>query len=238
MMERQETQTAAGVGFVVVVAAVLVAYSSTAHLIPGYNALYVPLNLVAGTMLAAAATRRRLGLPDLGLQRTTMRAGVAWGAGAVAVVAAVLALAVAVPGLHPFFDDARIAGVGPGLLAYRALVRIPLGTALFEEFAFRGVLFGAWTRVTGPFRAALGSSLVFGLWHIRPAIGLLDANDLAASSLARASAVALSVLATAVAGYVFCLLRIKSGSLLAPFIAHAATNSLAVVAAYLVTGGG
>jgi len=51
------------------------------------------------------------------------------------------------------------------------------------------------------------------------------------------AALAAAVLLTAVAGYVFCLLRIHSRSLLAPFIAHSAINSFALVAAFIVVGG-
>ena len=123
-----------------------------------------------------------------------------------------------------------------GLLAYRALVRIPLGTALLEEFAFRGVLFGAWRRIASPIWATLGSSFIFGLWHIRPSIELLDTNGLAMASAGRIGAIAGAVAATTLAGLVFCWLRVRSRSLLAPYLAHAAANSFALVGAYLVTG--
>ena len=123
-----------------------------------------------------------------------------------------------------------------GLLAYRALVRIPLGTALLEEFAFRGVLFAAWRRVARPIWAAVGSSIVFGLWHVRPSIELLDSNGLATASAGRIGAVAGAVAATTLAGMVFCWLRMRSRSLLAPYLAHTAANSLALVGVYLVSG--
>jgi membrane protease YdiL (CAAX protease family) len=152
-------------------------------------------------------------------------------------VAVALIAAVAIPALHPLFEDERVSGIGWGLLAYRTLLRIPLGTALFEEFAFRGVLFGAWVKIARPARAAAGSSFVFGVWHVRPTIELLDANGLAIPAATRVLVVAAAVVATAIAGYLFCLLRIRSGSLLAPFIAHTAINSLAMVAAFVVAGG-
>ncbi len=220
--------------FVFSLAIFLVAYSSTVHLLPGFNTLYVPLNLAATAVLGAVALSVGLRREDLGLDHETMRSGLIWG-GSIATVAAVaLALGVAIPAFHPLFDDARLADIGPLLVAYRALIRIPLGTALFEEFAFRGVLFGGWTKLASPMRAALGSSFVFGLWHIRPTIDVLDANDLAMSSAARFAAVVGAVLLTAIAGYLFCLLRIRSRNLLAPFIAHASINSFAIVAAAII----
>ena len=232
-MQRSATMT----GFVVALSAALVTYSSTAQLIPEFNALYVPLSLTAAVLLGFLAFKVGLGPADLGLEPATLRKGLSWGLKVAAIVAVALAIAVAVPPLHPLLDDARVEGIGPGLLAYRALIRIPLGTALFEEFAFRGVLFGAWARITSPLRAAAGSSLVFGLWHVRPTIDVLDANRLAVSSAARVAALAAAVLLTATAGYLFCLMRIHSRSLLAPFIAHTAINSLAILAAFIVVGG-
>lgn len=225
------------IAFVLALGAALVTYSSAAHLIPGFNALYVPLSLAATSLLALVAWKVGLDRADLGLQRTALRSGLSWGLKVAAAAAVALTIVVAIPALHPLFEDERVRGIGPGLLAYRALIRIPLGTALFEEFAFRGVLFGAWARIASRRRAALGSSFVFGVWHIRPAIELLDANELAFSSAARLAVLTAAVLLTTIAGYLFCLLRVHSRSLLAPFIAHAAINSLAIVAAYIVAGG-
>jgi membrane protease YdiL (CAAX protease family) len=41
-----------------------------------------------------------------------------------------------------------------------------------------------------------------------------------------------AVLVTACAGLVFCWLRLRSGSLVAPILAHAATNGLALTVAW------
>lgn len=218
--------------------AALLAYSGTVHLIPGFNALYVPLSLLATAGLAAVAWRVGLGLADLGLLRTNVSTGLAWGLAIAAITAGLLTVAVAVPAVRPLFGDARIAGIGSDLLVYRALIRIPLGTALFEEFAFRGVLLGAWSRVTSAPRAVAASSATFGLWHIRPTIELLEANALATSTLSRVFAVAAAALLTLGAGYLFCLLRIRTESLFAPFVAHAAVNSLAIIAAFAVAEAG
>lgn len=108
---------------------------------------------------------------------------------------------------------------------------------MLEEFAFRGVLFGAWARLEGPRRAAIGSSIVFGLWHIRPALDLLRTNDLAQSIPAQITAAALAVILAAGAGALFCVLRIRSDSLIAPALAHTGINSLATLAAFAVVSG-
>lgn len=213
----------------------LIAYNSVVHLVPAHNVLYVPLNLAATAALALIAGRVGLSAADLGLRRADLRAGLRWGGWVAVVVAAGLAMAVAIPALHPLFDDERIADIAPALLAYRAFIRIPFGTALFEEFAFRGVLLGAWMRVASPMRAAVGSSIVFGLWHIRPTIDLLDANGLSSSVAGRSLAVGAAVAVTAAAGLLFSFLRLRSRSLVAPFVVHAAVNSFAIIAAAAVT---
>ncbi len=214
----------------------LVAYSSVVHLVPAYNVVYVPLSVGMTLVLLRFAMRTRLSPSDLGLERSSIASGARWGGGAAVIAVAIIGIGVAVPAFHGLFEDARVEDMSVGLLAYRALVRIPLGTALLEEFAFRGVLFGAWCRIARPLWAAAGSSLVFGLWHIRPSIELLDANGLVLGSAGRVGAVVVAIAATTLVGLVFCWLRMRSHSLLAPYLAHAATNSLALVGAYLVTG--
>lgn len=197
-------------------------------------AWYVPINLLATIALLWLARAIRLTTGELGLQREGVPAGMKWGIAAGLVVGVVLVLGAAIPATRPLFDDARTSGIGIGLVAYRALIRIPLGTVLLEEVAFRSVLLAAWRRAASLPSAVIGSSVVFGLWHIRPAIDLLAANDIAADGPARVFAVLGAVAATFVAGIAFCWLRIKSGSLLAPVLAHTAANSLATVLAYLV----
>ncbi|HKH06755.1 MAG TPA: CPBP family intramembrane glutamic endopeptidase [Acidimicrobiales bacterium] len=216
--------------FAVGLSLALLAWNNLVHLLPGASAGYVPLNLAATAAVTAAARRSGLSASDLGLRRDRLWAGARWGGAVAAVVAGALAVAWAVPALHPLLDDARVQRLSPGAVAYHALVRIPLGTVLFEEVAFRGALFGALAPTSGRVRAALASSAVFGLWHVRPTLGLLDANDVADDPAARAVAVAAAVLFTAAGGLFFCALRVRSGSTLAPIVAHASTNSLGLLA--------
>ncbi|MBT8165432.1 MAG: CPBP family intramembrane metalloprotease [Acidimicrobiia bacterium] len=194
---------------------------------------YVPVNVLVAALLLVAGARLGLTRSELGLCRDRIRAGLRLGGLVGLGAAGVLAVGAALPVTRPLFDDARTAGIGFGLLAYRGLVRIPLGTALLEEVAFRGVLFAGWRRISSSMVAAFGSSVVFGLWHVRPAIDLLVENDVAADGWPRLAAVGGALAGTALAGLGFCWLRLRSGSLLAPFVAHAAINSLATVAAFI-----
>ncbi len=144
----------------------------------------------------------------------------------------------AAPALRPLLADARAGGLDGAEIAVQALVRIPLGTVLCEESAFRGVLQAAAGRVLPLPAATAVSCAVFGVWHIRPTLGGLAANDLAGGVAATATAVLLTVLWTAAAALLFTWLRLRSGSLLAPALLHLAANSLGVLAAAAATRAG
>jgi membrane protease YdiL (CAAX protease family) len=97
------------------------------------------------------------------------------------------------------------------------------------------VLLGVFLRRTSPWRAAGWSSALFGLWHVLPSIGIESKNpvleDLFGGGAAWAAVVA-AVVGTALAGMVFCFLRLRSGSLVAPVLLHIATNSLGFVVSW------
>jgi uncharacterized protein len=216
--------------FAVGLSAALLAWNNVVHLLPGAANAYVPLNLAASGIIVATARRCGVSWSDLGLRPDRLRSGARWGGAVAAAAAGAFVVAALVPSLRPLLDDARVRRLELGGVAYHALVRVPLGTVLFEEVAFRGALFGAMVRVSNPVRAAVLSSSVFGLWHVRPALGLLNANDIAPDAFARTVVVAAAVALTAVGGLCFCLLRVRSGSLVAPIVAHVATNSFGIVA--------
>ena len=202
---------------------------------PGYPGSYPLVNLAAAGVLMTLARAAGLSWAELGLARRRLRSGSRWGGAAAALVAFGYAVALAVPALRPLLADDRNAGLGPAALVGEVLVRIPLGTVLWEEVAFRGVLLAALTRLM-PLRTAVGlAAVVFGLWHIRPTLDGLAANDLAEGG-GRVLAVTLVCAGTALAGLLFAWLRLRSGSLLAPVLLHLATNSLGTVAAVIAHG--
>lgn len=221
-------------------AAVLVTYNNALNRWPPFHGrLYVPLNL------ALAAGVSLVGVTVAGLDREDLGLGPGQGRGAA------VGLALGVAGSVPLFlalrskkaaarvADERFSGFGRAALAYRALLRIPLGTALPEEVIFRGVLF-ALLVPAGEVRAALGSGLVFGLWHIAPAFNRMEENGRVAGTgrLALAGKLAAAVLATGAAGLAFTWLRVATGGLVAPFVLHATVNSLGMIAAHLAVRGG
>lgn len=212
----------------------LIAYNNGMNLWHRFHGrLYVPLNLAASALvLLIGAAVWSLDAAEVGLGPNQ---GSGFGLGLVvgAVAASPLFLARRHRRAAALVADDRIAGETPRQVAYRALVRVPLGTSVLEEVAFRGVLLAA-LAPEGELQAALWSSAAFGLWHIAPAYNQLRINRVVRSGR-RSSVVALvaaSVLATFAAGLLLVWLRTTSGGLAAPFALHATLNSLSTVAAY------
>jgi membrane protease YdiL (CAAX protease family) len=216
---------------------VLLAYNNVVvPLLPDHAAAYVSANVAATGLLLAAARWSGLSWAELGLARSRLRAGLGWGLACAALVAVAYLLPLLVPALRPLLGDARGSGADAGEVAQRVLVQIPFGTVVWEEVAFRGVLLAALLRLLPVRRAAAVSALVFGVWHVRPTLSGLDANDLGDGSLARAVAVVAVCAFTAAAGLLLAELRLRSGSLLAPALLHLAANTLGVLAGAAARG--
>ena len=199
--------------------------------LPGHPRSYVAGNVAATALLLMSARAAGLSWAELGLATRHVRAGARWGAACLVVVGAAYAVALAVPAGRPLLTDARMAGLEGGELAYRVLVRIPLGTVLWEEVAFRGVLLAVLIRLLTVRKAVAVSAVVFGVWHVRPTLSALAMNDLVQGAVPTGLAVLLGCLGTGFAGVVLTWLRLRSGSLLAPALLHLATNSLGALAA-------
>jgi uncharacterized protein len=215
----------------VVLTIVMVAYNNFATNWPAFNgAAYVPANALAGATLGALAlgplglSPADLGITDLGVKSYLIGAG----------LGAVLALPMFV-GL--FFErttrllaDGRVHGLAGGRLLYEVAVRVPIGTAAFEELAFRGVLFAEWRQVATVPVAAAVSSVAFGLWHVAPTLDLMHANRRHDQGSSEVIAVTAMVIALTIAGLGLAWVRVVSDGLATPWAVHATLNSLTIVA--------
>src|SRR6185312_5074832 len=112
----------------------------------------------------------------LGLSRDRLRTGALYAAGAIAVVAAIYAVALLIPATRRGFLDSRY-HVSTAAALVTSFGRIPLGTILFEEVAFRGVLWALISRLSTPVSALVVTSGLFGLWHVLPSLHLASANS-------------------------------------------------------------
>jgi membrane protease YdiL (CAAX protease family) len=211
--------------------AVLIAYNNLAGRQRWHQRWYPLANLgAAGTALTAAAATG-LTAADVGLGRDRLGAGLRCGAAPSGALAAAWAVLAAMPATRPVLADQRITGLTWPEVAYQVTVRIPAGTVLWEEVAFRGVLQAALRRALPQPTAIAVTSAVFGLWHVRPTLEALRINQLAASRRAAVGSVAASVAGTAAAGLLMSWLRERSGSLAAPVLLHLTANCGAALAA-------
>ena len=216
------------------VAALAIANILSNRVLPAWT--YVPFNvLVAAAVVRIASTV--VTPAEMGF--TAWRRGARWGAVLAAVTLAVYLVALVVPATSDLFDDRRV-DVGVPALLYNTLIAIPLGTVVLEEIAFRGalpaVLAQRWSRL----HAVVVSSLLFGLWHVLPSWGLGDVNPVVDDMIGegwvgRAITVVLAVAGTFLVGLWWCFVRYRSGSLLAPVVAHVATNSFAYAIGWAVS---
>ena len=191
----------------------------------------IPLKLaIAAGFAAWARWSARLSWDDLGLGRAHVRNGLRLGALALLAIGVVILVLVAVPGTRSYFDDSSVAADSTAQRVLQPLLFIPLGTVVFEELIFRGVLLAVLQRVWSRTASLVVSAVCFGLWHLPPA--LRGASDKGAA--AAVGVVVGTIAVTTVAGAAFAWLRLRSGSLIAPMMAHLATNSLAYAAAVAV----
>jgi membrane protease YdiL (CAAX protease family) len=188
-------------------------------------------------VLVAIAWIGRVTPAVLGLERSDLRRGLAYGGVAFLVVLVVVVLAASLPATSSFLDDARVDVSFPAMVR-EVVFGILLATVIPEELAFRGVLLGTGVQAWGRWRAALVSSALFGLWHISPTLSTSDDNarlaDASSGLGGDAGLVVGAVVVTFVAGLVFSWLRLRSRSLVAPVLAHLATNAVAFTVAWVV----
>jgi uncharacterized protein len=173
--------------------------------------LLVPLH-AAGSVGLVALTKG-----PLGLRRPAVWRGLRLGALAASVVSAGVAATTTLPRMRTAMAERELPEPVLGWL----LVRIPVGTVWSEEAAFRGALGTLAAEAFGPSRGRLLQAAAFGLSHV-------------ADARAAGEPVVGTVLVTGAAGWAFAWLRARSGSLLAPMLAHLATNEAGALAALAV----
>lgn len=199
---------------------------------------YVSLNLTLTAIVLAMAltqmTRHEIGLTRWG-------SGLRWG-GAVVLGGAVMYLAALIlPATRDLFYDGRVYG-GVDRLVFETLIRIPFGTVILEEVAFRGVLPALFAQQMTKVKASLCASALFGLWHVLPAASLNEINPVVESIFGsgifgQVGGIVFAVLGTMALGVWMCWLRFASGSLLTTVIVHIGSNSGAYLVAWFYGAG-
>jgi membrane protease YdiL (CAAX protease family) len=172
---------------------------------------------------------------ELGLAGAQVRVSALWGIALGLVLAlppvAFIALAPFVTGEPVQAGD--INDLSGSEMALRLAFRVPVGTALFEEVAFRGVLYASWLRATNLRRTVLVTGIVFALWH-----GVISFQSVSQSEVVEgAPLIALGYLASLlglfVGGAAFALLRWRTGGVAGPFFFHWIVVALMTLAVWL-----
>jgi membrane protease YdiL (CAAX protease family) len=186
------------------------------------DAWYVAFNLLGALVVVGVGRWCGLSNFEMGVRRADVGKGAIVGLAAAVVVTVVLGMVLAIPLLE--VDD--ITDASDATRWYRTLVRIPLGTVVFEELLFRSLLFGVVQRLHDARLAVVTTSVLFGFWHVVPAWESADGG------VPRVvGTVVVTVVVTTAAGIAFALLRHYSSSVVGPIMAHTATNSFAYAAA-------
>jgi CAAX protease family protein len=191
----------------------------------------------AGVSAIAVGAARAVGMAprDLGLAPTSARRGAAVGVAVGVPIAAAVVAGARHPATRAFFGDARVVELSDRDAAYELFVRIPVVTAATEELLFRSVLLAVASDWLGVRRAVVYTSIVFGVWHVVPALHSHRHNPSAAGAVdgmgGRVALVAGTIAATMVAGLGLCVLRVRTNSVVAPIIVHAVINGTAFAVA-------
>ncbi len=209
------------------------------------EALFRRLNPALIAVLLAYAARRQGGLASIGLQREGLGRSVLGGVG--------LGVVLSGPPLFFFYKPLLLdtpLEYGPiSQMTRRELLKdvfvdVPIGIAVLEELAFRGLLFSALRRHFPAKWAIIGSSAGFAAWHLT-----VTATSAAQSNLSTAArlpaflrpfvlplAVAGGMLTTGVAGVTFARLRERTGNLAGPIVAHWVVDGVMIAALWLRRG--
>ena len=200
---------------------------------------YVPWNLSMAFVLLGIAYRGGAGPVAVGLGIRHWHRPVGVGLLLFGGTALLFALGMIVPATQSAFIDTRIGDADVAQMLWVVLVQIPLGTVVLEEVAFRGVLpalMGGSPAIRWRWIPVLGASILFGLWHILPSIGIDNANAAVGGALGHNQVLTttLAVVSMTVAGVAMCALARLGKGIKTTILLHWATNSLGFFAAWLL----
>jgi membrane protease YdiL (CAAX protease family) len=200
---------------------------------------YVPWNLSMAFVLLGIAYRGGAGPVAVGLGIRHWHRPVGVGLLLFGGTALLFALGMVVPATQSAFIDTRIGDADVQQMLWVVLVQIPLGTVVLEEVAFRGVLpalMGGSPAIRWRWIPVLGASILFGLWHILPSIGIDNANAAVGGALGHNQVLTttLAVLSMTIAGVAMCALAHLGKGIKTTMLLHWATNSLGFFAAWLL----
>ena len=208
-------------------------YNNIVNLLPAefHARIYVWLNLTVLLLIWLWARKNlRLDSRDIGFTRKNLGRSLLYGLGLTAIIivpAFVLRSLLPAVGITGTF--VRLEGFSRAELWWRVLVRIPLGTGLFEEVLFRGIFFGFLINHYTSRRTILFSSLFFTFWHIMPALKVILVDFKIGLPLPLIGLLLTGLAGAFIAGVIFAWIRNRTGNIAGCLVAHILINDLFLI---------
>ncbi len=211
-------------------------YNNLINLLPEelHSRIYVPVNLTTLFLLSILALNYlHLNLKELGYEARYTGRSIIWGLTSTLVVVSIfIILLLILPRIGIRIRPPEIKLGSSSELLYRLLIRIPFGTAFFEENLFRGIAYGYLRKNLSPKKTALITSILFGVWHIIPALKVVSSNLHLALDLYGVLLWCAGILGAFFAGILFAILRQHGKNITGCILCHALINDLALLAIY------
>lgn len=184
-------------------------------------------------ILLAIAKINGIQLKEIGISKNTLKKGIKYGTIGLIATATIIIIGMLIPNTREMFMNNNYNNIYQALIA--AFIIIPIATVIPEEIAFRGVLHGILQRFNNIKFLFIGSSLLFGIWHIASSLNFTEKSAILISTLGSGTTaqwigVIIPVTATTIAGLIFTWLRQKTNSIIAPIFIHWALNAFGAVA--------
>ncbi len=126
-------------------------------------------------------------------------------------------------------EYAPLGGLSREALVLRTFLWMPLDTVIPEELAFRGVLLARLLVCCSRVRAVVVSALLFAGWHGVVVIRTIASTNLQSDSFLAVIGVAGAFVAVFVGGLLFAWIRVATGHLAGPVVAHWAFNAVVLL---------
>jgi len=216
----------------------LFTYNNVVNFLPPslHAPLYVWMNL--GVLFLVWILSRRylnLTLSDIGCTKQNIGKSILYGLGLSAlVILPFVILLWLLPTLGFELKSPRLETIARDIFWWRIFVRIPIGTAFFEEMLFRGIFYGYLMKKISRARTILITSLFFGFWHIMPAFRVVSQDLQISAPVTFVALWLLLLLGSIVGGILFAWIRYRTKNIAGCVLAHALINVLALVGAFIV----
>jgi membrane protease YdiL (CAAX protease family) len=216
----------------------LFAYNNIVNFLPPsiHVPIYVWLNL--GVLVLVWILCRRylhLTFSDMGIAKQNLGKSILYGVGLSAlVVLPFMVLLWILPGVGFEPRTPRLETIARDIFWWRILVRIPIGTAFFEEMLFRGIFYGYLMKKMSHAKTIWISSLFFGFWHIVPAYRVVSQDLQLTSPPLFIGVWLLLLLGSVVGGILFAWIRYRTRNIAGSVLAHALINVLSLIGANTV----